>query len=204
MAGASSFMGKLLATQRRLMKLAGTTLAFLAAIIGANWALETYGIINIGFGLTAPAGVFFAGLTFGLRDALHELGGVRAVVPVIVAGAAMSWWLSDAVSIPGGYASIAVASGAAFLLAELLDLGVYAPLRTRNWPVAVVASNIVGSIADSAVFLMLAFGSLDYISGQVVGKTAMIAVSLPLVAYARRRYVAPSMTELTVMVPGDS
>lgn len=185
------------------MKLAGSIAAFLLAIIGANWALETYGVIDIGLGLTAPAGVFLAGLTFGLRDVIHEYGGVRAVVPAIIAGAALSWLLSDAVSIPGGVTSIAVASGAAFLLAELFDLGVYAPLRERNWPIAVAASNVVGSIADSIVFLWLAFGSLDYITGQIVGKAVMIAAALPLVAMARRRYEQP-LTDFTVIVPGDS
>lgn len=185
------------------MKVGATVAAFLLAIIGANWALETWGVVDIGFGLTAPAGVFFAGLTFGLRDAIHEYGGVRAVVPAILAGAGLSWLLSDAVSIPGGVTSIAVASGAAFLLAELFDLGVYAPLRERNWPAAVVASNIVGSVVDSMVFLWLAFGSLDYISGQIVGKAVMIAVALPLVGMARRRYKQP-LVDMTVMVPGDS
>jgi len=177
--------------------------AFLLAIIGANWALEKWGVIDIGLGLTAPAGVFFAGLTFGLRDVIHEYGGVRVVVPAIVAGAGLSWLLSDAVSIPGGVTSIAVASGAAFLLAELFDLGVYAPLRERNWPIAVAASNVVGSIADSVVFLWLAFGSLNYITGQIVGKAIMVAVALPIVAMARQRYEQP-LTEFTVMVPGDS
>lgn len=185
------------------MKLASAITAFLLAILGANWALETYGVINIGLGMTAPAGVFFAGLTFGLRDVIHEYGGVRAVVPAILAGAGLSWLLSDAVSIPGGVTSIAIASGAAFLLAELFDLGVYAPLRERNWPVAVAASNVVGSVADSIVFLWLAFGSLDYITGQIVGKAVMVAVALPLVKLTRSQYRQP-LADMTVMVPGDS
>jgi uncharacterized PurR-regulated membrane protein YhhQ (DUF165 family) len=185
------------------VKLVACVVAFLLAIVGANWALEQWGVIAIGFGLTAPAGVFFAGLTFGLRDAVHEFGGARVVIAAIVAGAGLSWWLSDAVAIPSGVTSIAVASGVAFALAELFDLAVYAPLRERNWPAAVVASNVVGSIADSAVFLWLAFGSLDYISGQVVGKTAMVVVALPIVALARKQYQEPQH-QFTVMVPGDS
>jgi len=185
------------------MKLAISISAFLLAIIGANEALEQWGVIDIGLGLTAPAGVFFAGLTFGLRDVIHEYGGVRAVVPAIVAGAGLSWLLSDAVSIPGGVTSIAMASGAAFLLAELFDLGVYAPLRERNWPIAVAASNVVGSVADSIVFLWLAFGSLDYITGQIVGKTVMILVALPLVSFARRRYQV-SPVDSTLSFSGSS
>jgi uncharacterized PurR-regulated membrane protein YhhQ (DUF165 family) len=50
-----------------------------------------------------------------------------------------------------------------------------------------VLSNVVGSVADSALFLWLAFGSLDLIEGQVIGKTYMVAVALPLVWLARTR-----------------
>jgi hypothetical protein len=37
------------------------------------------------------------------------------------------------------------------------------------------------------VFLWLAFGSLDFLLGQVVGKAWMVLLSLPLVALLRRR-----------------
>ena len=38
--------------------------AYIACIVGANWAVATFGPVPVGFGLVAPAGVFFAGLTF--------------------------------------------------------------------------------------------------------------------------------------------
>jgi len=37
------------------------------------------------------------------------------------------------------------------------------------------------------VFLSLAFGSLDYLSGQVVGKAWMVLATLPVIAWLRRR-----------------
>lgn len=159
--------------------------AFVATVYGANWALSTYGVVPIGFGLEAPAGVLFAGLAFGLRDGLHELGGVRWVIGAILTGTVLAYLLEASVTIPGGHVTIAVASAAAFLLAELGDLTVYSRLRERNWPSAVAASNVVGSVIDSALFLWLAFGSLNFIAGQIVGKTAMIAISLPLVWASR-------------------
>jgi queuosine precursor transporter len=64
----------------------------------------------------------------------------------------------------------ALASGTAFLLSELADFSVYTPLRQHYWIGAVVASNVVGLVVDSALFLMLAFGSLEFLTGQVVGK----------------------------------
>jgi queuosine precursor transporter len=75
----------------------------------------------------------------------------------------------------------------AFLLSELADLSVYTPLQRRRLMLAVLASGVVGLIVDSIVFLWLAFGSLDFLAGQVVGKSWAVLVSLPLIYALRRR-----------------
>lgn len=171
------------------MRSFATFAALVSCVVGANWALETYGVVNIGFGLTAPAGVYFAGLTFWLRDILHENGGSRFVLAAIVTGSLISWAQSDAVTIPGGITSIAVASGVAFALSELADFAVYAPLRTRRPLVAIAASNTVGASIDSALFLWLAFGSLDQITGQIVGKSYMTLLAVGVTsALSRHRF----------------
>jgi queuosine precursor transporter len=168
--------------------------AFVATVVAANWAVNRWGIVSVGFGLEAPAGVFFAGLAFGLRDALHEAGGRWWVLAAIAVGGVVSYVIEDAVTIPGGHVPLALASAIAFTVSELADLGVYSPLRERNWPIAVAASNVVGAVLDSALFLWLAFGSLDFLAGQVVAKSYMIALALPIVAYARRRRYDTSST----------
>lgn len=154
--------------------------AFILTIFAANWAITTFGIVPVGFGLMAPAGVYFAGLAFSLRDALHETLGRRWVVVAIILGALVSAGLS---------AQLALASGLAFLFSELADYAVYAPLRQRTWLGAVVASNTVGIVVDSALFLWLAFGSLAFLPGQVVGKLWMTALAVALILVWRR--VAP-------------
>ncbi len=150
-----------------------TVAAFIGCVIGANWALDTYGFVDlVGPGVViVPAGVYFAGLAFGVRDVLHELDQ-RLVVPAIVVGAFVSWWIEP---------SFAVASGAAFLLAELADFAVYTPLRNRNWPAAVAASNIAGSVIDSLLFLWIAFDTTDGWVDLTIGKAAMIAPAVGLV-----------------------
>ena len=54
-------------------------------------------------------------------------------------------------------------------------------------PGLMAPSGVAGLIVDSIVFLWLAFGSLDFLSGQVVGKAWMVLLSIPLVAWLRRR-----------------
>jgi queuosine precursor transporter len=155
-------------------------IAFLGCVVGANWAVSTFGMVPVGFGMVGPAGLYFAGLSFGLRDALHEVAGRVWVLALIVAGAGLSWFIEP---------TFAVASGTAFLVAELADFAVYTPLRERNWKAAVIASNVVGSIVDSAIFLWLAFGSLAHIEGQVWGKALMILPAMVIVGRLRVRRV---------------
>jgi uncharacterized PurR-regulated membrane protein YhhQ (DUF165 family) len=82
---------------------------------------------------------------------------------------------------------LVLASAVAFLLSEFADFAVYTPLARRRLVMAVVASSVVGLVVDSIVFLWLAFGSLEFLPGQVVGKLWMVLLAVPFVAYLRRR-----------------
>jgi len=39
----------------------------------------------------------------------------------------------------------------------------------------------------AVIFLWLAFGSLDFLAGQIVGKAWMVLLSIPFVTWLRRR-----------------
>lgn len=155
-------------------------LLYLLTIVAANVAIVYVGLVPVGFGLMAPAGVYFAGLAFSLRDAVQEQLGRRWALAAIGCGAALSALLSP---------SLALASGLAFLVSELADLAVYTPLRERRqWLAAVALSNTAGLLIDSVLFLWLAFGSLDFLAGQVVGKLWMTGAAVAvLVAWRLRR-----------------
>lgn len=151
---------------------------YILVIVLANWAIEQIGFLPVGFGLMAPAGVYFAGLAFTLRDLVQEQLGRTWTAAAIVVGAAVSALLSP---------QLAFASGIAFLVSELADFAVYTPLRQKNWLLAVGLSNTVGLVADSVLFLALAFGSLEFLPGQVVGKGWVTLASVALLWTLRRR-----------------
>lgn len=162
-------------------------ICFVASIPAANWLISNVGdcissgpcLVPVGFGLMAPSGVYAIGFALVARDAVHEFLGWRVAMMLIVLGGSLSWWISP---------SLAVASGAAFLMAETADLLVYAPLRQRRLIMAVVLSGFIGAIVDSSAFLWLAFGSLDYLSGQVIGKFWASLAAVPLIYGFRRCY----------------
>lgn len=149
---------------------------FVATIYAANYAIDRWGFVSVGFGLMAPAGVYAVGVAFTLRDLTHRFLGLWGVIAAILIGGAASYYVSPA---------FATASAAAFLVSELADLAVYTPLRRRGWLKAVAASNAVGIVVDSALFLWLAFGSLQYLTGQIVGKAWMTLAAIALIALAR-------------------
>lgn len=144
---------------------------FVGSILAANWLTTQYGFIPVGFGYMSTAGTFAAGFTLAARDLLHDLIGRWRVVAIILACGVLSFALADPM--------IAIASAVAFTVAELADLAVYSPIRTRSrlgdkrWATAVIASNLVGAVLDTAIFLGIAFGAaaiLPALAGQLVGK----------------------------------
>jgi uncharacterized PurR-regulated membrane protein YhhQ (DUF165 family) len=127
----------------------------------------------------APSGVLMIGLALVLRDLVQRRLGVEFGIGAIIVGAAISAGLAPA--------SLVVASAAAFLLSEFADFAVYTPLARRRLVTAVVASSIVGLVVDSIVFLWLAFGSLEFLIGQIIGKLWMVLLAIPFVVLMRRR-----------------
>lgn len=141
-------------------------LTFLLIVIGTNAITVTLGVVEW-FGVAATAGTWLAGFALVARDAVHDRHGPRWVAGCILAGAMISAAFSPA---------LALASAAAFLLSELADFAIYAPLRQRGHIRAAIASNVAGSIVDSLIFLAIAGFPLTLIWGQVGIKVATTTV----------------------------
>jgi uncharacterized PurR-regulated membrane protein YhhQ (DUF165 family) len=163
-------------------------IAFIACVPISNWLITNVGVtcdsqgpclVPVFPGVWAPSGVLVAGAAFVLRDLVQErLGLVWAVAAILVGGL-----ISAQLSTP----SLAVASVASFLVSELLDLAVFTALRRNGFVFAVLASSVVGIAVDSLMFVYIAFGSMDYVVGQIVGKAWALAIFVPLTAHWRQR-----------------
>ena len=154
----------------------------------ANWMIGHVGTVCVPNGpclipvapkLMAPSGVLMIGIALVLRDLVQRRLGFRFALAAILIGAALSGLVAPV--------SLVIASASAFLLSEFADLVVYTPLARKRMVTAVVLSSMVGLVIDSIVFLWLAFGSLEFLAGQVVGKAWMVLLSIPFVVLLRRR-----------------
>ncbi|MCW0021405.1 VUT family protein [Rhizobium sp. BT-226] len=162
--------------------------AFAACIPLANFMIGNVGtfcvpngpcVIPVAPGLTAPSGVLLVGLALVLRDLVQRRLGLGWAFVAIIAGAGVSTTFTAP--------SLALASAVAFLTSEIVDLVVYTPLQKRGLIVAAISSSVAGLVVDSIVFLWLAFGTLDFLAGQVIGKLIMVIAVIPALYWLRNR-----------------
>ena len=132
-------------------------LAAMAAIVTLSNILVQYpvqltlGAVDLADLLTW--GAFTYPVAFLVTDAVNRLFGPamarRVVAGGFVVAVALSIWLATP--------RIAIASGTAFLCAQLLDVAVFDRLRAGRWWRAPLVSSILGSALDTVLFFALAF-----------------------------------------------
>ncbi len=102
----------------------------------------------------------FAFLVTDLANRLRGPGAARRVVIAgFAAGIACSLVGTQIAGADGPLVTlrIALGSGMAFLVAQLLDIGVFDRLRARAWWQAPFASTLIGASFDTALFFSIAF-----------------------------------------------
>jgi len=92
-------------------------------------------------------------VAFLITDLTNRRLGAQAARRVVYAGFALAVILSIALATP----RIAIASGSAFLTAQLLDVYIFNRLRAARWWLAPLVSSALGSVLDTALFFTLAF-----------------------------------------------
>ncbi len=122
-------------------------LAMIAVVTASNWLVQ----FAINDWLTWAA--FTYPVSFFVTDVTNRKLGPGAARRVVYAGFAIAVVLSALLATP----RIAVASGTAFLVAQLIDVRIFDRLRRSVWWMPPLASSIVGSAIDTVLFFALAF-----------------------------------------------
>ena len=113
-------------------------------------------------------GAFTYPVAFLVTDFINRRLGPGAARIVVFAGFALAVLLSIVLATP----RIAIASGSAFLVAQMLDVSIFNRLRDRVWWMPPVVSSLIGSVVDTALFFSLAFAA----SFSVIGANDAFAI----------------------------
>ena len=139
-------------------------------------------------------GAFTYPVAFLVTDLANRRLGPAAARRVVYVGFALAVLCSAVLATP----RIAVASGTAFLVAQLLDVFVFNRLRQGTWWRAPLVSSAVGSTVDTALFFSLAFAMtglpwIGWATGDLAVKLAVaLAMLLPFRLLMGARDVAAS------------
>ncbi|WP_370676565.1 queuosine precursor transporter [Pleomorphomonas sp. PLEO] len=133
-------------------RLTPSVLAMVATVVASN-ILVQYPFTPFGLGDLLTWGAFSYPFAFLVTDLTNRWFGPAKTRHVVYAGFAIAVVLSIWLSEP----RIALASGTAFLCAQLLDVTVFNRLRAGSWWRAPLVSSSIGSALDTVIFFSIAF-----------------------------------------------
>ncbi len=144
----------------------------MAVVVVASNILVTYPFNYFGLGNLLTWGAFTYPIAFLVNDLTNRRFGLKSARLVVYAGFFLAVILSIMLASP----RIAIASGTAFLCAQLFDATIFDRLRALSWWKAPFISTVAGSALDTVLFFSLAFSAqfavLDTITGAEDGSLA--------------------------------
>lgn len=170
-----------------------------AIVVASNFFVQfplSGSLLGIQLGDLLTWGAFTYPVAFLVTDLTNRQFGPsiarRVVLAGFVVGVAVSFWTS----VP----RIAIASGSAFLVGQLLDISVFNRLRRQTWWQAPLAGSLAGSALDTLLFFSLAFASTFAILGPGDAFAVEWAPILGVMSAEAPRWVSWALGDLAVKV----
>ncbi len=161
-------------------------LAMALVVVASNYLVQfpvehVIGGINLADTLTW--GAFTYPIAFLVTDLTNRRFGPAAARKVVIAGFTLAivvpmlfWTLDEAFTTP----RILIASGTAFLVAQLLDVTIFDRLRRMTWWKAPMTSSLIGSVVDTLLFFGIAFSaSFAFVDGLFGMEDGSLAFPVP-------------------------
>lgn len=153
-------------------------------------------VAGIALGDILTWGAFTYPVAFLVTDLTNRQFGpsvARKVVLVgFIAGVTLSWFTSPH--------RIAIASGSAFLIGQLLDITVFNRLRRQAWWHAPLAGSLAGSVLDTTLFFSFSFAPLFVIFGPNDPFAIANAPILGVLATEAPRWISWAIGDFTAKV----
>ncbi len=170
-----------------------------AVVVASNFFVQfplSGTLFGIRLGDLLTWGAFTYPVAFLVTDLTNRQFGPsiarRVVFAGFVVGVAVSFWTS----VP----RIAIASGTAFLIGQLLDISVFNRLRRQAWWQAPLAGSLAGSALDTLLFFSLAFASVFMVLGANDSFAIEWAPLLGVLSLEAPRWVSWALGDLSVKV----
>ena len=162
--------------------------ALMAIMVSLSNFLVQYPVNFFGLNEILTYGAFSYPITFLITDLANRKYGVKIARRLVYIGFfygvlltfVFSTNFEDLISI-----RIAIGSGTAFLIAQLLDVKIFDKLREKVWFVAPFTSSLLGSFVDTALFFFIAF----YKTG------------VPWVSLAAGDFLVKILIAMTMLIP---
>jgi len=168
-----------------------------AVVVASNFLVQfpvDYAIGSLNLADLLTWGAFTYPVAFLITDLANRRFGPGTARLVVVCGFVIAVALSIWLATP----RIAVASGSAFLVAQLLDVSIFDRLRDRTWWLPPLVSTIIGSCLDTVIFFGLAFSDAAGIIGPGDAFATEMAPLLGLFAAEAPRWVSWALGDLAV------
>lgn len=167
-------------------------------VVVASNVLVQYPLPGMAFGINLgdilTFGAFTYPVAFLVTDLTNRQFGPRVARKVVVAGFAVAILFSFAVASP----RIAIASGSAFLLGQLLDISVFNRLRRQGWWQAPLVGSLIGSALDTVIFFSLAFAPVFAVFGPNDAFAIEPSPILGLFSVETQRWISWAITDFGV------
>lgn len=166
-------------------------------VVGSNYLVQfpvNYSIGDYNLADLLTWGAFTYPVAFLITDMTNRKFGAQNARRVVIVGFVIAVGLSIWLATP----RIAIASGSAFLIAQMLDVSIFNGLRRSSWWHAPLISTIVGSLIDTLLFFAIAFSASFGFLGYEDGFALENAPLLGLFATEAPRWASWALGDLGV------
>lgn len=153
-------------------------------------------LAGISLGDLLTYGAFTYPVAFLITDLTNRQFGPSAARKVVLVGFVVGVILSVLLASP----RIAIASGTAFLVGQLLDIAVFNRLRAATWWKGPLLGSLLGSVLDTAIFFSLAFAPLFGFIGPNDDFAIAWAPLFGIFAAEAPRWMSWALGDLTVKI----
>ncbi|CBI76983.1 conserved membrane protein of unknown function [Bartonella clarridgeiae 73] len=178
----------------------------MCVVVTASNILVQYPICWFGLNDLLTYGAFTYPIAFLINDLTNRFYGPAPARRVVYAGFITAFFISWIIATP----RLAIASSAAFLFGQLLDIAVFTPLRRKAWWKAPLIAGLVGSALDTVLFFALAFASnfafidqlVGYADGSIVESLTLGSIVIPVwISLAFGDFLIKIIMSLFMLVP---